>query len=271
MDIDNQKNLLDEPIGKKKPFQLFLMWFLYGLVGSISIQWLLLEPFDLYKYIFKVDTAWPWFYFVLVSFLMACSSTTLRLTLYYRKIYRQYRSQALVDNLYITRSELQGKYMSLIKNAKKSVDVFGMSLHTLIQNPEIRDAIVESATGTKKVFYRFLIHDPNCCFLKERAKQEGKKEKRISEDSEMHLSDLLSMKKSVEEKSGNIEIRTLKDKMPDCFYLRQDYTLFVEPYLMGYTGRDCPVISINKNEINSPVFDAFIKAMDRKWNVADKK
>jgi hypothetical protein len=270
MDNSKQQNYeLDEPIGKKKPFIVGIKWFLPTFLGVLGFHWLVLEPMEVFKKIF-VCGIWSWVYFVLISGLIAVLVTMSRIARYYHTIYRQYRKQALVDNLYLTRAELQGKYKGLIEKATQSIDVFGMSLHTLIQNPEIRDAIVLSATGALKVKYRFLLHDPKCRFLKERSKEEGKEEKTISDDSNRHLINLREMKDSAGKHGGKIEIGTLKDKMPDCFYFKQDDTLFIEPYLLGYTGRDCPVFCIKKNDVNAPVFDAFISAMERKWKGANK-
>lgn len=78
------------------------------------------------------------------------------------------------------------------------------------------------------------------------------------------------MQRDVANKGGSLEVRTLKDKMPDCWFFREDSYLFVEPYLMGYTGRDCPVFCLRLNDTNRPVFDAFTSAMELKWNCATR-
>jgi hypothetical protein len=271
--MDNPKQqdyVLDEPIGKEKPFKMGIILFFATLLAVMAAYWGLLEPMKLSEKIFIQGTYWPWVYFFGVSILISALVVMSRLAQYYRFLYRMYRERSWIDNIYLTRADLQGKYRSLIENAKKTIDVFGMSLHTLIQNPEIRNAIVSSSIGKNRVKYRFLLHHPECLFLRERSTEEGKKEERISDDSRAHLKDLIGMRESAKVSNGTIEIGTLKDKMPDCFYFKQDDMLFVEPYLMGYTGRDCPVFCIKKNAVNAPVFDAFVNAMELKWNAANK-
>lgn len=260
----------EQIIIKKKPFILGLQWFGTTGVMAFGLQWGFLEPFEFHKYIFVSGTPWPWFYLFFSSLLIALSLTSIRFAFYYRILYRDYKGRNLVDNLFNNRTYLQGKYEDLIVNAAKEVHVFGMSLHTLMSNVGIQDAIVLTATS-KKVVFKFLIQDPDCPFLIERAKQENKNETRISEDSRKHLNTLLQLKKRAAERSGIIEIKTIKDKMPDCFYFKQDDSLFIEPYLLGYTGRDCPVFSIKKNPLNASFFDAFVKAMERKWNQAETR
>jgi hypothetical protein len=272
MDHKSQQGFLDEPIIiKKKPLILILIWFGSVAFATFAGQWALLEPFDFHKNIFISGTVWPWFYMFVISLLVALSATSIRFAIYYRLLYRDYKGRNLVDNLFPNRTHLQGKYKDFIENAEKEVHVFGMSLHTLISNTEIQNAIVLAASS-RKITFKFLIQDPDCPFLIDRAKQEGGvDEKRISKDSGEHLQTLLQLKQKAAALSGTIEVRTIKDKMPDCYYFRHDDSLFIEPYLLGYKGRDCPVFSIKKNSLNASFFDAFVRAMERKWNDAEPK
>ncbi len=270
MDNSKQQKInIDEPIGKSKPTKMVLAWFFSTLIIVFPLHWGLLEPLNFWNKIY-VPGILSWVNFSLTSIIIAAMVSIIRLTIYYNTLYRSYRDNAWVDNLYITRAELQGKYKSLIRNATNSIDVFGISLHTLVQNPDTKDAIIKAATSEPKVKFRFLLHHPECQFIKERSIEEGKKETKISEDCEKHLNDLIEIMEIVKSLNGSIEIGTLKDKMPDCFFLKQDDNLFVEPYLYGYVGRDCPVICLKKNNLNAPIFEAFTGAMQRKWNDAHK-
>jgi hypothetical protein len=253
-----------QPIAKRTVFWMFVRWFGPAFLGALGVIWLILEPLNFWQRIFQPGRLSAWIFIILLSTSIAVAVACSRLAIYYRCIYRMYRNRALVDNLYEDRSTLQGKYANLIANSHAEVLVSGISLHTLLQNPDTRAAIVKAACE-KKVRFRFLLHHPKCRFIRDRAQQEGKKENHIAIDCEQHLKQLNEIKKDCEARGGSIEIRTIKDKMPDCFFFKVDETLFIEPYLLGYTGRDCPVFSLKKNQINTSAFDSFVRRIEHKW------
>lgn len=255
----------DQPEGKQAPFWLWTKWFCPTLLGAFTACWTLLEPFGVSKLIF-VDQSWPpWLLTFILSGFIAGTVSATRLAYYYRAIYRYYREHAFVDNVYANRTTIQGKYASLIDGAKQKVTFSGISLHTLLSHPDNREAIIRAACQ-KRVQFRFLIHHPDCRFIRDRALQEGKAEGQIATDCTTHLKQLVEIQEQcVSDGTHEIEIKTIKDKMPDCFFLEIDDTIFVEPYLLGHTGRDCPVISIKKNNVNGEIFDSFLKKLEHKW------
>lgn len=256
-----------QPVGSKNTFTMGIVWFFPSFVSAVVIHWSFLEPFDFYSNIFVRDNLGPWVYLILFSIFIGLLVTSLRFAFYYREQYRNYRFKSVVDNLYSSRGVLIEKYPNLIGNAKNDVFVCGISLHTLVQNPRIRDLIYKKATDGE-VKFKFLLHDPECKYLRDKSIQEGKSADQISNDCKVHLKQLVDMRRKVTASRGSFEIKIIKDRMPDCFYLHVDDKIYIGSYLQGFSGRDCPVISMQKTEVNEHVFEFYEKAMNDKWEIA---
>ena len=157
MDPQPASSTLDTPIAKSRPFTLALRWFVIGCASVASVHWLFLDALNIHEQIFKSGTTvWSWVYFVFFAILGGALAASIRLTNYYRATYQNYRCGVWVDNVYVTRAELQGKYISLIARAEKQIDIFGISLHTLMQKPDTKSAIVTASTGKNKIAVRIL-------------------------------------------------------------------------------------------------------------------
>jgi hypothetical protein len=219
------------PIGKDRPFILFIKWFLSFLVLIIGLHHGIVKPTELDKRIFTQSSE-AWIYYHFVTILIALLASSIRLWIYYHKLYTLYRNRAIVDNVYLDRSHIQGQYLSIINETKKYLMVCGMSLHTLLDDVRVRDAIVKKAKD-QKITIRFILHHPDCRYIKDRAVEEGKKADRISQDCSVHLEQLKELidKISKEKIKGDISVVTLANVMPSCFYMIKDDHIYIEPYL----------------------------------------
>ena len=256
-----------QPVGKETPFRLGAKWLLGGICTAMAVQWTFLQPFNFWHFVFVKDGAvGPWFYIVIMSIIIGVATVYYRLFKYYHYLYRFYRERVHVDNLYEDRTVIQGKYNKLIEKTNNTFFMIGISLHTFLGNKRRRNLIIRTAIE-RKVSFKFLLHDPECKFVKQKAIQENKQEDQISKDCTNHINELKDMAAIVKKETGMdlIKFRTIKDEMPDCFFCLRDDTLYIEPYLQTIIGRECPVISLKKNEINETVFETYVQAMEEKW------
>ena len=265
----------EQPENKRTILKMLAWWSIPAFGGAHALHWGLLSTVDFYKSIFRGDSASTWVYVVLVQLLIAAFVGTIRLAVYYHGLYILYRSKALVDNLYADRTVIQGKYEKIVRESEE-LFAFGMSLHAMMQSPVVRALIVDQACSGAT--FRLLFHDPENPYVRQRAIEEEKHPEAILRDCETHLSQSASMIRELAQSAdcrGRIQVRTVTDRMPTCYLLYQSRRprgaqtigqfLFVEPYLTGFAGRDCPLFALRRNDKNAAVFDKLVSIMNRTW------
>jgi hypothetical protein len=202
-------------------------------------------------------------------------------TFYNRKKYSVFR---FVRKFKVFHSGAQGYYYSFPpednkkawEGVKRSFCYLGISTNTF--NNELLD-FMKTEQG-KNLEYRFLLLNPtnNEVIQQQEAFKNGykdlalidatKKEKLKKDVENTKKNILLCIEKIRNTDAGNVTIKFFDEFLPWWMYVFDERKIFLGLLEFGKSGRESPLVVLEKNEKYFTLFDAFMNNWNRMWDSA---
>ncbi|MBU0716895.1 MAG: HAD family hydrolase [Planctomycetes bacterium] len=184
-----------------------------------------------------------------------------RLVVHYRRRFHLQRDRGLVRDLYPDRDRLKSHYKDVLLDAKEAFRVIGISLHTLVTEPQFPAWVDRALTLNLGLHIHLCFLKPYSDFVKQRESEERRSVGRISHDCLHNLHKALEIKAQLGDKKSRFHIYQI-NTAPVAFLLQRDNELYFEPYLARQVGRTFPTFVLARNETNAEAFDKFTRHMD---------
>jgi hypothetical protein len=228
----------------KRPSLTFLRYFLGTFISVFGIVWLLLEPLGGLDYLVGIKNQKLVFYVVLTIV-----SSLISAIMYNGKMYRELLAEAAGAKCALaTAGEDRSvvDYLQLLRGAKHSVDLLGLSLAPFATEQYI-NAFYDLIEQNVRV--RILLSNPLSPNLAQRHKSLYTVNEDVREATAATLKTLIRLKRSIGSRKKELLSVRVMNILPHYGLFKVDNTLLLNPYLAKRTGLGSPYFVVKEDSV----------------------